>query len=137
MEEYKLDFHNTFRRLSIFTPSLMETEGVDNFISDILDFTSNTQRINRERAPSDIKAWLSIYASRIQDERDEWENDSSGKDIGDIRKAFMKSVNPRFILRQWVLEDVIGQVEADPNSGKRVLAKVLQVSRVSQSGFVD
>ena len=39
----------------------------------------------------------------------------------------MRLVNPRFVLRQWLLEEVIRRVERDSTSGKRVLAKVLHV----------
>jgi len=37
-------------------------------------------------------------------------------------------VNPRFVLRQWVLEEVIKKVEKDPDSGKKILGKVLQMA---------
>jgi uncharacterized protein YdiU (UPF0061 family) len=39
----------------------------------------------------------------------------------------MNGVNPRFVLRQWVLEEVIAKVEEDAVSGRRILAKVLKV----------
>ena len=42
----------------------------------------------------------------------------------------MRAANPRFVLKQWVLEEVIRKVESDPGTGKRVLAKVLQVSSI-------
>ena len=50
----------------------------------------------------------------------------------------MKSVNPRFVLRQWLLEEVIKKVEEDSKTGKQVLAKVFQVrlffiSRINKS----
>ena len=44
------------------------------------------------------------------------------------RERAMRAANPRFVLRQWVLEEVIRRVEADADSGKRVLAKTLQLS---------
>jgi serine/tyrosine/threonine adenylyltransferase len=43
------------------------------------------------------------------------------------RRKEMEAANPRFILRQWVLEEVIAKVEKDPISGRRVLAKILEV----------
>jgi len=44
------------------------------------------------------------------------------------RAKAAKAVNPRFVLRQWLLEEVIAKVERDVDSGKRVLAKVLQMA---------
>lgn len=127
MQEFKLDFHSTFRQLSNFTPSVMRTEGVDDFISAILALTPEARSIDRARAASDIRGWLGKYANRIQDEYDEWKIEPSN-DIDATRRAFMKSVNPRFVLRQWVLEEVISKVERDTGSGRRVLAKVLQMA---------
>ena len=43
------------------------------------------------------------------------------------REAAGKAANPRFILRQWLLEEVIKKTEKDSLSGRRVLAKVLHV----------
>jgi len=77
--------------------------------------------MNRDKAHGDLKTWLNTYSSRIQDESSEWESESS-------RQTAMKGVNPRFVLRQWVLEDVISKVESDPQAGKRILAKVLQMA---------
>ncbi|KAI6018084.1 hypothetical protein BKA83DRAFT_4318207 [Pisolithus microcarpus] len=36
--------------------------------------------------------------------------------------------NPRFVLRQWLLEEVIKKVEDDPATGKHVLGKVMQMA---------
>lgn len=48
------------------------------------------------------------------------------------REKAARDANPRFVLRQWVLEEVIRKVEEDAVSGRRVLRKVLQVS---EAGF--
>ena len=45
------------------------------------------------------------------------------------RERAARAANPRFVLRQWVLEEVIKKVEEDMDNGKRILAKVLQVRR--------
>ena len=58
-----------------------------------------------------------------ESERGEW----SSNDVDDQREKAAKSANPRFILRQWVLEEVIRKVERDADSGKRLLGKVLKV----------
>jgi uncharacterized protein YdiU (UPF0061 family) len=40
----------------------------------------------------------------------------------------MKNVNPRFVLRQWVLEEVIATVDKDNIAGRAALMKTLEVS---------
>ena len=50
------------------------------------------------------------------------------------REEAMKSVNPRFILRQWILEEVIAEMEEagleDIPRARRALARVLHVSGI-------
>lgn len=78
----------------------------------------------RERTLKEWVEWLKIYSKRIEEERDEW------SEYGDwilAREQAGRNANPRFVLRQWVLEEVIKKVEDDHVSGKRLLAKVLEV----------
>ncbi|TFY52212.1 hypothetical protein EVJ58_g10140 [Rhodofomes roseus] len=77
------------------------------------------------KAVDDWRAWLRKYGARIESERGEWGRD--GTDVDAERTREMRGANPRFVLRQWVLEEVIKHVERDVDSGKRLLAKVLQV----------
>jgi uncharacterized protein YdiU (UPF0061 family) len=76
------------------------------------------------------------------------ENEGTTRRIDEARKKAMLSVNPRFVIRQWVLEEVIGKVEKDvdrfaansstPGSddtgssqrwaGRRILAKVMHMA---------
>jgi len=116
MQDHKLDFHSTFRRLAFFNLSSLESS-----VDQILQSTPNPDRTNTEKARTDLKAWLTTYAKRIDREKAAW-------DSGSARKSEMLNSNPRFVLRQWVLEEVIAQVERDPEGAKRVLAKVLQMA---------
>ena len=124
MEEHKLDFHGTFRKLSFFRPSLLHDPNstqLDIFISDFLSFSPEA---DHAKATKSLLNWLHTYSERILSERDLW------KDEGDVdlaRENAAKRANPRFVLRQWVLEEVIKKVEKDAESGKRVLGKILQV----------
>ena len=88
------------------------------------------QRRTREARPwatSEWLGWLERYAARIEDERAEW---TRFADMDGARATEMRGANPWSVLRQWVLEDLIKQVERDSDSGKRVLAKVMHVSAV-------
>ena len=147
MESSQLDFHSTFRTLSSFKPSLLALPqdptpnssnskessisiALHQFITDILSVTPEPQRLDYGAVTGEWLGWLERYATRIKDEEAEWTAAAASADI-DIdneREQEMKNVNPRFVLRQWVLEEVIGKVERDSDSGKRVLAKVMHVS---------
>ncbi|KAI0714456.1 hypothetical protein C8T65DRAFT_644387 [Cerioporus squamosus] len=126
MEDHKLDFHGTFRRLCFFKPSLASSESEDDlkaFVDSLLQLTSEPERLDRIRAQSDWAGWLRRYAARIESEREHW-----GANVDAERESEMKGANPRFVLRQWVLEEVIKKVETDAGSGKRILRKVLNMA---------
>ncbi|KAF7985567.1 hypothetical protein HWV62_3837 [Athelia sp. TMB] len=117
LQDHKLDFHGAFRQLCFFRPSL-QGEALDTFAGRILALTPDALTMDRQQALTDLKAWLEAYAVRLQAEGEvEAELD-----------ARRKAVNPRFVLRQWVLEEVISVLEKDEERGKRVLGKVLRMA---------
>ena len=127
MEDHQLDFHGTFRKLSFFRPSLLQPSDpyntqLDTFVSGILALSPEADHAKATKGLSD---WLHIYSERILSERDLWKDEA---DMDLARENAAKRANPRFVLRQWVLEEVIKNVEKDTGSGKRVLGKILQVS---------
>ena len=128
MEEHSLDFHSTFRRLSAFRPGYIQgdDEKFNALISRLLESTPHPEKLDSVKASADFKAWLIKYSGRISEERKEWGSQSQ-EEIDALRKKEMDGVNPRFVLRQWVLEEVIAKVEKDAMSGRRILAKVLEV----------
>jgi uncharacterized protein YdiU (UPF0061 family) len=143
MESSQLDFHSTFRTLSSFKPSLLALPrdpthnsnespisiALHQFITNILSATPEPQRLDYGAVTGEWLGWLERYATRIKEEEAEWTAAASADiDIDDEREQEMKNVNPRFVLRQWLLEEVIGKVERDYDGGKRVLAKVMHVS---------
>ena len=148
MESSQLDFHSTFRTLSSFKPSLLSLPQLEDpthnsanskespisialhqFITSILSATPEPQRLDYGAVTDEWLGWLERYATRIKDEETEWTAAASADiDIDNEREQEMKNVNPRFVLRQWLLEEVIRKAERDYDSGKRVLAKVMHVS---------
>ena len=147
MQTYKLDFHSTFRQLCSFRPTLLlsdedlSTEKLKSFIS-ALAANSHEAKADNVDLTKDWCSWLSNYAKRIEKEVDAgaWSttaptNEKVAIDINvdeDVlrkRENEMRRANPRFVLRQWVLEEIIIRVEEDPSSGKRALAKVHEVSQ--------
>ena len=79
----------------------------------------------RRAAMDDWTEWLNLYKTRIESEVGEWA--SEGNMWSEKRREAMRGANPRFVLRQWVLEEVIKKVEEDWKTGRRVLAKALEV----------
>ena len=128
LEEHGLDFHSTFRKLSAFQPGHIQDndEKLDGFISYLLKSTPRPEKLDRVKASADFKAWLTKYSKRILEERKEW-GSISQEEVDVLRQKEMNGANPRFVLRQWVLEEVIAKVEKDAVSGRRILAKVLEV----------
>ncbi|EKM78698.1 hypothetical protein AGABI1DRAFT_59713, partial [Agaricus bisporus var. burnettii JB137-S8] len=132
METHHLDFHITFRNLIDFDAKwdVMASEPdapIQLFTTRLLKATPASETLNREEAESQWQNWLKVYAGRINSEVSEglW---GEPEKANAVRKEEMRLANPRFILRQWLLEEVIQKVERDSTSGKRVLAKVMQMA---------
>ena len=131
MERQELDFHGTFRKLAFFRPDMLkgdetdDTSALETFIAGLLSGSPAPARLDTSKATEEWLRWLSTYAARIESERTapEW---ASEADFDEARKKSALAANPRFVLRQWVLEEVIKKVEADPDNGKHVLAKVMK-----------
>lgn len=100
---------------------------VDAFIERLLSATPDTSTLRKDEAVGQWKNWLKAYAERINTEISGglW---GAAEKAKEERKEEVRLANPRFVLRQWVLEEVIQRVERDSTSGKRVLAKVMHVS---------
>ncbi|KAI0671584.1 hypothetical protein C8Q78DRAFT_973334 [Trametes maxima] len=130
METHNLDFHGTFRRLAFFRPSITsDPDALHAFIDSLLQLTSEPTRLDKARATGDWKLWLEKYADRIESERDLWAGaDGAVAGVDALREEAAKGANPRFVLRQWLLEEVIRKVETDPESGKHILRKVLHMA---------
>jgi uncharacterized protein YdiU (UPF0061 family) len=131
LERRELDYPSTLRHLARFQPALLKPENSTDLqkLLDEIDMTSQCSKLEETNATRDEwKQWLETFAKRIEDDRQAWLNDNvSGDKWLQERREEMEAANPRFILRQWVLEEVIAKVEKDPISGRRVLAKILEV----------
>lgn len=115
LEALELDFNHFFRRLSDIKVSDLETEEQRKdkaaifFHAEGMTATSGvTESMARER----VAAWLSKWAARV---RQDW-----GSDKDTERELKMKKVNPKFIPRSWVLDEIIQRVE---HKGEREVIK--------------
>jgi len=146
-----MDFHTSFRKLCVFRPSkaIDDKAYVDQFASDfIAAATSKLSTEARGTAKRGLMPWLLDYANRVSspEEAEAWTStdistsDEDRRRYGEPvpgngwevnRESTMKRVNPRFVLRQWVLEETIAELErlgvAGIKEGRRILARILDV----------
>ncbi|MCJ1477307.1 hypothetical protein MMC13_005978 [Lambiella insularis] len=106
METLELDFHHFFRRLSsvsleeisshekrvAIAPRFFHAEGVTGL--------GNTAESAAER----IAKWLARWEERV---REDW---GAGQGADTERERGMKAVNPKFVPRGWVLDEIIERV---------------------------
>ncbi|KAF8340263.1 uncharacterized protein EI90DRAFT_3143793 [Cantharellus anzutake] len=129
LEENLVDFHSSFRKLSFFRPSLLDESNsgaLSMFIDTLDEFVPS---FRKAEVPDAWKKWLESYAEHINREDPRAWKGKGGQDWLDVREALMKSVNPRFVLRQWVLEDVIKVCQdGDLRRSRAVLGKILRMA---------
>ena len=121
LEALELDFNHFFRRLSTVTLSDLSTPNsrIEKasifFHSEGMTTTSGvTESAGKER----VAAWLEKWATRV---KQDW-----GEDRDVEREAAMKKVNPKFIPRSWVLDEIIQRVE--PQGERDVLKRAMAMA---------
>jgi len=101
---HSIDYHHFFRSLCSFRTT------TSNFpLKDLLEKSHNL-----DQALSDFNSWFEIYKQRLLSE----DSDDTNRSIK------MKQNNPKFVLRNWVAEEVIERVE---KGDKEVLKRVLKM----------
>ncbi|KAG9243364.1 hypothetical protein BJ878DRAFT_423769 [Calycina marina] len=121
MEALELDFNQTFRKLSNLTVSELETKearvkaaGVF-FHHEGVTGTGNTDESARNR----IADWLAKWQARVYED---WGPGGNDKE----RMVEMNKVNPNFIPKSWILDEVIRRVEK--NGEREILDRVLNMA---------
>ncbi|KAI0056511.1 hypothetical protein BV25DRAFT_1920950 [Artomyces pyxidatus] len=100
LADHKLDFHLTLWHLCAFQPALLAltTEpALEDFLNTLFSYTSTPEWLQHVTATQAWLAWLRKYG----------------------KGRSLRTANPRFVLRQWLLDEVIAKVEADAVSGRR------------------
>lgn len=117
MGEYRVDYHKFFRSLSDYQITEAGEEKDADSAVDRLNIVSGLSRA--EKAKEALKPWLSIYRHRILLSK----LDNEG------RKEQMDKVNPRFVLRNWIAQEVCGafDVKAEDEAAA-MLESCLQAS---------
>ncbi len=123
---------------------------MQEFASDLISASKTSLEADtRETAVRGLVPWLDVYAKRAQlpAEVDAWTSTELSLAEDDIRlygewstdgewegkrEAAVKRINPRFVLRQWVLEETIAELERTGvegiQEGRRTLARILDVN---------
>ncbi|CAJ0746523.1 9277_t:CDS:10 [Entrophospora sp. SA101] len=131
LSAHSIDYHHFFYSLSSFSilnfSSSVSGDGSlpENIIKTLL--TQKTQKeVNskeKEMILKDFQGWfLESYLKRLIKE-----NQNFDESLERNRIMAMKQTNPKFVLRNWVLDEVIKRVERNNDVGVDVLKRVLKM----------
>ncbi|GAA6011775.1 hypothetical protein JCM10207_004240 [Rhodosporidiobolus poonsookiae] len=118
LAQHDLDFTHTFRLLSQFTSTSSPS------FPALLDVLLPAASSSTTTARTDWTTWFDAYAARLAKE---------GPDAASTRRQRMDGVNPRFTLRQWVLEETIRKVDKEAELGG--LEQLERVLLLAQNPF--
>lgn len=129
LEAFELDYNHFFRRLSSVKLGDLVTVTQRNQIASNFFHAEGIIAVGTSEleARARVASWLLLWRDRVAPDWD------SKEESGDAeREAVMKAVNPKFIPRAWVLEEVIQRVEK--NGERAVLARVM---RMAENPFAE
>lgn len=122
LEALELDFNHTFRRLSNIKTTEIDTEEKRKDVAGRFFHSEGLSSLagNEDDARARIASWLEKYRQRVVED---WPESAEAEEE---RFAAMKAVNPKFIPRSWVLDELIERVE---KKGEReVLDRVMNMA---------
>ncbi len=132
LDTHAMDFHSAFRSLCFFQPSMLTDEArTADFLARMASGIPDADK--RTAANDALRPWLKAYAARISAEQPAWEEHARGSATDatweTARCTEMRTHNPRFVLRQWLLEETIAKLEKGEGAARRkVLADVLAMA---------
>ncbi|KAL5352880.1 hypothetical protein ACLOAV_002828 [Pseudogymnoascus australis] len=124
MEALKLDFNQFFRRLSGVSVKEIESEEARKEKAGLFfhkEGVVGDEAAARER----VGAWLDKWRVRVVED---WGASGEGvtPQAEEERQVAMKAVNPNFIPRSWILDEVIQRVEKEGE--REVLGRVMKMA---------
>ncbi|TDZ23360.1 UPF0061 protein [Colletotrichum orbiculare MAFF 240422] len=117
METHELDFNHFFRRLSSVKLSDIADEGARREVAARF-FHNEGVTGGEAKGRDDVGTWLGKWRARVVED---WGEDSDVE-----REKAMKAVNPNFVPRGWVLDEIIKRVEKDDE--RDVLRRVMHMA---------
>ncbi|TGO42593.1 hypothetical protein BHYA_0007g00970 [Botrytis hyacinthi] len=120
MESLELDFNQFFRKLSSIPIASLETSASRKEISTTFFHHEGVTGLNNtmESATTRLSDWLEKWQGRIYED---WGPDGDDE----TRMIAMKKVNPKFIPKGWVLDEIIKRV--DKGGEREVLNRVMKM----------
>ncbi len=128
MEKLELDFNHFFRRLSNLTLKDIATpEATLEKASLFFHHEGPPKTISVDEARKSIASWLEKWKARVIEDWTEDGDTVVKTEAGDQERVrLMKSVNPNFVPRGWILDEIIQRVE---KGGEReVLGRVMHMA---------
>ena len=121
LEALELDFHHFFRRLSFVPLAALATLDARTERAGVFFHAEGATGVgvNDSTARARVAAWLESYRARALED---W---GAGEEADAKRLAAMQQVNPHFVPRGWVLEEVIRRVEKEGD--REVLGTVMRM----------
>ncbi|KAI8943362.1 hypothetical protein NX059_001377 [Plenodomus lindquistii] len=123
LEAYSLDFHHAFRRLSGVALADVQTEDARRDVAGRFFKGGEAPRQESEERGR-LGAWLGKWAERV---KEDW-----GDGGDEERMKAMKGVNPNFVPRSWILDELIDRVE---KKGERAILP--QIMTLTLDPFKD
>jgi uncharacterized protein YdiU (UPF0061 family) len=125
MEISELDFNLFFRRLSTVKLSELESEQARQDKASVFFYHDGVTGLGgEEEGRKRVGAWLDTWRQRVLED---WGDGSTVSEEADTQRTeAMKKVNPSFIPRGWILDEIIRRVEKEKE--RNVLDRVMTMA---------
>ncbi len=126
LEAFELDFSHFFRRLSSVKLDQVATEDARRQTAKIFFHNEGLPKTTTESdAVARVSSWLSKWHDRVVED---WSPDGTGVTEGAEAERIqaMKQINPNFVPRGWILDEIIRRVEKEGD--RKVLDRVMQMA---------
>lgn len=123
LEALELDYNHFFFRLSSIKLGDLDTDNQRKEIASVFFHAEGISAVGvtETEARARIASWLLVWRSRVAPD---WATKGERGDAD--RGAAMKAVNPRFIPRSWILDEIIQRV--DVGKERKVLERVMKMA---------
>lgn len=127
MEALELDFNHFFRRLStIRLADITTQEGRKEKAAVFFHKEGPSEVVGEVTAKEKIAQWLEKWRVRVLEDWGEESSDNLSEEKDAERRKAMKQVNPNFVPRGWILDEVIRRVEKEGD--RQVLDRITHMA---------
>ncbi|KAL6698990.1 hypothetical protein J3F84DRAFT_345898 [Trichoderma pleuroticola] len=127
MEALELDLNHFFRRLStIKLADIADAAGRKEKAAIFFHKEGPPQAVSEDDAKERIAKWLEKWRLRVLEDWGSESSDALSEDQDAERRQAMKQVNPNFVPRGWILDEVIRRVEKEGE--RQVLERIMHMA---------